>query len=92
MTDVQKLGKRFGIHNVIADLYFTLPFDLGIIDARKKFISAGDPVHGESEDYGKIFVGSPYEVDLEASQATGVEVKYLRLIKVELEKKRVINY
>ena len=27
-----------GIDRVIADLYFTLPFDLGIIDARKRFL------------------------------------------------------
>ena len=30
-----------GIDKVIADLYFTLPFDLGIIEARQKFIGSG---------------------------------------------------
>ncbi|MFC2034116.1 DUF362 domain-containing protein, partial [Chloroflexota bacterium] len=28
----------FGIDKVVTDLYFTLPFDLGIIDARQEFI------------------------------------------------------
>jgi hypothetical protein len=53
---------------------------LGIIDGRKKFISAKDHFQGEIEDYGKIFVGPPYEVDSEASNAAGVTTNYLRLI------------
>jgi hypothetical protein len=69
-----------GIDNTIADLYFTLPFDLGIIDGRQKFIGAKDHFQGEVEDYGKIFVGPPYEVDSEASDAAGVTTGYLRLI------------
>jgi hypothetical protein len=68
------------IDNTIADLYFTLPFDLGIIDGRQKFISAKDHFQGEIEDYGKIFVGPPYEVDSEASNAAGVTTNYLRPI------------
>lgn len=79
---------KLGIHKVIADLYFTLPFDLGIIDARKKFVGVDDPTWGEVEDYGKIFVGEPYEVDKEASDIAGLETEYLELIeagKVELE-------
>ena len=79
-----------GIHRVIADLYFTLPFDLGIIDARKKFISANDPTHGEVEDFNKIFVGDPYEIDCEASENMGLTTEYLRLIemaKAHLERK-----
>ena len=69
-----------GIDNTIADLYFTLPFDLGIIDGRQKFISAKDHFQGKVEDYGKIFVGPPYEIDSEASDAAGVTTGYLRLI------------
>ena len=80
MEDFLKFWQRLGIGNVVTDLYFTLPFDLGIIDGRKKLISAGDPTQGEIEDYGKVFVGSPYEVDCEASQAASVETEYLRLI------------
>jgi hypothetical protein len=40
------------------------------------------------EDYGKIFVGEPYEVDKEASDIAGLELEYLKLIeagKTELE-------
>jgi len=72
---------ELGIDKVIADLYFTLPFDSGIIDARQKFISTHDPLQGRVEEYGKIFVGEPYEIDREAAQASGIEVGYLELIK-----------
>ena len=71
-----------GIDKVIADLYFTLSFDLGIIEARQKFISWGDPVHGEIEEYGKVFIGEPYQVDCEVSEALGLKTGYLDLIKV----------
>lgn len=80
--------QRLGFHHVIADLYFTLPFDLGIVDARMKFITGADPTKGEIEEYGHIMVGEPFEVDSEAVHATGTEAEYLRLIsiaKVEME-------
>jgi len=71
-----------GIDRVIADLYFTLPFDLGIIDARKRFLGTCEPAEGEAEEYGKIFVGEPYEVDSEASRAAGIFAEYLQLIEI----------
>ncbi len=77
-----------GIDKVVADLYFTLPFDLGIIEARQKFTSSEDPTQGEIEEYGKVFVGEPYEIDREASAMLGLKAEYLDLIdmgKVELE-------
>jgi hypothetical protein len=70
-----------GIDKVVADLYFTLPFDLGIIEGRQKFTSQGDPTKGEVEKYGKVFVGEPYQVDAEAVQALGIKTNYLELIK-----------
>ena len=69
-----------GIDKVVADLYFTLPFDLGIIEARQKFITAGEPTKGKVEELGKIFMGEPYEVDREAAQMLQLEVEYLDLI------------
>ncbi len=72
---------NLGIEKVVADLYFTLPFDLGIIEARQKFISKDDPTHGEIEECGKIFVGEPYEIDREASATLGLKMKHLDLIK-----------
>jgi len=69
-----------GIEKVLTDLYFTLPFDLGIIEAQQKFISKGEPTRGEVEECGKIFVGEPYQVDLEALQALGIRANYLDLI------------
>jgi uncharacterized protein (DUF362 family) len=72
---------KLGINKVIADLYFTLPFDLGIIEGRQKFIGKNDPTQGEVEKYGKVFVGEPYEIDWEASEVLGLKTEYLDLIR-----------
>ena len=71
-----------GIDKVIADLYFTLPFDLGIVDARQKFLGTAEPAEGEAEDFGQVFVGEPYDVDREASRAAGVVTEYLQWIEI----------
>jgi hypothetical protein len=71
-----------GMDKVIADLYFTLPFDMGVIDGRKKFVGKDEPSVGKTQDCGKIFVGEPYEVDLEASQSMGVAAEYLQWIEI----------
>jgi uncharacterized protein (DUF362 family) len=52
---------NLGIDRVLADLYFTLPFDLGIIEARQKYTSSGNGSGDKLEDLGKIFVGDPSE-------------------------------
>ena len=70
-----------GIEKVVADLYFTLPFDLGIIEARQKFISKDDPTQGKIEECGKVFIGEPYEVDCQASAQLGLKTEHLDLIK-----------
>jgi len=69
-----------GIEKVLADLYFTLPFDLGIIEASQKLSYTDDPSKGEAEDYGKILIGEPHEVDLKASQIAGIPCQHLKLI------------
>jgi uncharacterized protein (DUF362 family) len=77
-----------GIDKVLADLYFTLPFDLGIVEARQKFSIKEDPTEGEVEEYDKVFIGEPYDVDREVAETLGLKVSYLDLIKaakVELE-------
>lgn len=71
-----------GIDKVLADLYFTLPFDLGIIEARQIFKTSADPAQGEVKDYGKIFIGDPYEMDQEVSTKLGLKSEYLDLIKL----------
>jgi uncharacterized protein (DUF362 family) len=79
---------ELGIEKVLADLYFTLPFDLGIIEAHQKFFYTDDPKKGEAEDYGKILIGEPHEVDLKASQIARVACEHLKLInegRVQLE-------
>ena len=77
-----------GIDKVLADLYFTLPFDLGIIEARQKFAVKEDPSEGEVEEYDKIFIGEPYDADREVADTLGLKISYLELIKsakVELQ-------
>lgn len=69
-----------GIDKVVADLYFTLPFDLGIIEARQKFITQENPTQGEVGECGNVFAGEPYEVDSEASRVLGLKTDYLDLI------------
>ncbi len=71
-----------GIDKVVADLYFTLPFDLGVIEARQKFVVGDEPTRGEVEECGKVFVGEPYEVDCEASEILELKTEYLDFIKV----------
>jgi hypothetical protein len=70
-----------GIDKVVTDLYFTLPFDLGIVEGRQKFISRRESTKGEVEECGKIFIGEPYQVDLEVSNTLGIKTGYLDLIK-----------
>jgi len=72
---------EFGWDKVYADLYFTLPFDLAIIDGRKNFSAADDSFRGKTECPGKIFEGEPYEIDREASAMLGVDQQYLDIIK-----------
>lgn len=71
---------ELGIEKVLADLYFTMPFDTGIIEARQKFFYSDDPTKGEEKQWGKTFFGEPYEIDREASQMAGIECEYLKLI------------
>jgi uncharacterized protein (DUF362 family) len=70
-----------GIDKVLADLYFTLPFDLGIIEARQKFSVKQEPSEGIVEEYDKVFVGEPYDADREVADALGLKIGYLDLIK-----------
>jgi uncharacterized protein (DUF362 family) len=70
-----------GIDKVLADLYFTLPFDMGIVEARQKFTVKEEPSRGEVEEYDKVFLGEPFEADCEAAEALGMKIGYLDLIK-----------
>jgi uncharacterized protein (DUF362 family) len=71
---------EFGMDKVIADLYFTLPFDLGIIDARQKLTSIDENSPRKVEKFNKVYTGEPYEVDLEASMGEKLDTSYLDLI------------
>ena len=72
-----------GIDKVMADLYFTLPFDLGIIEARQLFNGKGQQLNqGSVENLNKIFAGEPFDIDNEACQMFGLKTEYLDLIKM----------
>jgi len=71
-----------GVDRVVTDLYFTLPFDLGIVEARQKLTCWNAPAQGDIEECGKVFVGEPYQVDREASEMLGLRTDYLDLIKM----------
>lgn len=71
-----------GINQCVADLYFTLPFDLGIIDASQKLTTLVDPTQGEVQDFGKVFIGEPFELDSQLSKMLGTPAEYLDLIQV----------
>ena len=73
---------ELGIDKVIADLYFTLPFDMGIIEASQKLEYDEDPTEGEAEGVGKIFIGDPFQVDREVSETLGIRADYLQLIRM----------
>ncbi len=69
----------FGWDRVIADLYFTLPFDLGVIEAAQRLIeNGGSP---RVEEFGQVFMGEPFAVDEEASTTGGLHTPYLGLIR-----------
>jgi hypothetical protein len=80
MKALNGLARSPDADSIAADLYFTLPFDMGIVDGSKILTSSADPFQGEIEDYGKIFVGLPYDCDCAASDAAGVVPRYLELI------------
>ena len=63
-----------GMQKVFADLYFILPFDLGIVDGRSKLVGE------KGEEPGKVWVGEPFSVDSVAALAAGGPSPYLELI------------
>jgi hypothetical protein len=69
-----------GMDKVLADLYFTLPFDLGIIEASSRLTAEDEATQGEVDEYGKVFIGEPFDVDCQASEALGFETEHLDLI------------
>jgi hypothetical protein len=71
---------NLGVDRVIADLYFTLPFDMGIIEADCIYSCREDGSQGVTEDCGNTFIGDPYQVDSEASRLLDLPAHYLELI------------
>ncbi|MEE8353174.1 MAG: hypothetical protein V3S10_01855 [Dehalococcoidales bacterium] len=73
---------ELGKDRVVSDLYFTLPFDLGIIEAQEKLVSGLNSTKEWVEICGKVFVGEPYQVDREAVETLGLRADYLDVIKI----------
>ncbi|MCL2475354.1 MAG: hypothetical protein FWF37_04490 [Chloroflexi bacterium] len=71
---------ELGIDKVLADMYFTLPFDVAIIEATRHYICRNDGGLGRSEDLGKIYYGESAEVDAEISADMGFKTTYLDLV------------
>lgn len=76
---------NLGIDKVLADLYFTLPFDVGIVEAKKKFVAKENPYEGDQRRCGKVFMGDPLDVDREVVETLRLKADYLNLIE-EAEK------
>lgn len=72
--------KGLEIEKVLADLYFTLPFDMGVLEARQRFDYDQDVDSGMTSQYGKIIVGDPFEVDSLAARLVGAQPEHLALI------------
>jgi uncharacterized protein (DUF362 family) len=71
-----------GTEKVIADLYFTLPFDLGIVEARQKLTCEHGATEGTVEDIDEVFIGDPFQVDREVSEVLSIRTDYLDLIRL----------
>ncbi|MDD5190083.1 MAG: DUF362 domain-containing protein [Dehalococcoidales bacterium] len=71
-----------GIDRVIADLYFTLPFDLGIIEAQQKLLTEDVNAEGETEKLGAVYMGDPFQIDREVSELLDIKADYLNLIRL----------
>ncbi len=68
-----------GIENVLTDLYFTLPFDMGIVELQGE---AGPNVADKKQEVrNRVVVGEPHEIDSEAARILGLDVEHLRMIK-----------
>jgi hypothetical protein len=78
-TAVGRALQRLGLETSSLT-YTSLCPCLGIVDADRRFFSDGDALSGRIEEYGKIFLGEPLEVDRFASETAGVETGYVRLI------------
>ena len=66
---------ELGIENVLADLYFTLPFDIGIVELYGEYTPS-------AEIKNRVIVGEPFEVDTEAARILGVSAEHLKTIKM----------
>ncbi len=67
------------IERVLADLYFTMPFDISIIEATKK-LEIGSDGKDTFTPAGKIYLGEPYYIDGEAAELENMPTPYLDLI------------
>ncbi len=56
---------------------------MGIIEARQKFTGKSRHLdQGTVEEFNKVFIGEPFDIDNEAARCLGLKSEYLDLIKV----------
>ena len=85
LLSVERYGQNweglneFGMENVIADLYFTMPFDMGIVEGTQ-ILEINANCKDVVKPHGKIYQGEPYYIDGEVSGIVGFETAYLDLI------------
>ncbi len=72
--------KGLDVEKALADLYFTLPFDMAVLEAEQRLDYDDDPLSGAATHYGKIVVGEPYAVDVIAARLIGQQPEHLALI------------
>ncbi len=70
--------RELDIQKVMADLYFTMPFDMGILDGSQQLIRSDGT--DEIKPHGKIYQGEPYYIDREVSDTLKINVEYLDFV------------
>ena len=85
LLSVERYGKNwknlneFDMQRVLADLYFTMPFDMGIIEGNNR-LNIRNGAKDSISYFGKIYQGEPYYIDREMSTALDIKTTYLDLV------------
>ncbi len=85
LLSVERYGKNwknlneFDMQRVLADLYFTMPFDMGIIEGTSR-LDIRNGAKDTVDSFGMIYQGEPYYIDREMSTALNIKTTYLDLV------------
>ena len=70
---------EFDLDRVLADLYFTMPFDMGIVDGTSR-LDIKPSTRDSVRSAGTIFQGEPYYIDRTISTALEIDTPYLDFV------------